>query len=361
MAEHMAERVDDIRIALRLARGDFRMDLDLRLPGSGCSVVFGPSGCGKSTLLRAIAGLEPRARGEIRVGEATWQDARSALPAHRRGVGMVFQHSALLPHLSAGDNLRYGWKRAGAPRALLETWIERLALAPLLARRPDSLSGGERQRVALARALVSNPRLLLLDEPLSALDAPRRAEILPYLEAVRREAGIPVLYVTHAIEEVARMADHLVLLDAGRVTAAGPALEVLNRDDLPLALRDDAGVVLEAKVTARDTHGLLTLHTPVGTVHAHGGAHAPGTRLRVRVQARDVSLALSRHDDSSLLNSLPATLVALSDLPGGQVQARLEAQGQTLLARISHRSVERLGLQPGMSLWAQVKAVALLV
>lgn len=361
MAEHMAERADDIRIALRLARGDFRMDLDLRLPGAGCSVVFGPSGCGKSTLLRAIAGLEPHALGEIRVGEARWQDARGALPAHRRGVGMVFQHSALLPHLSAGDNLRYGWKRAHAAPELLERWIGRLALAPLLSRRPDSLSGGERQRVALARALVSNPRLLLLDEPLSALDAPRRAEILPYLEAVRREAGIPVLYVTHAIEEVARLADHLILLDAGRVTAAGPALEVLNRDDLPLTLRDDAGVVLEAEVTARDTHGLLTLRTPAGTVHAHGGAHAPGTRLRVRIQARDVSLALSRHDDSSLLNSLPATLVALSDLPGGQVQARLEAQGQTLLARISHRSVERLGLQPGMSLWAQVKAVALLV
>ncbi len=357
----MAERVDDIHIALRLARGDFRMDLDLRLPGAGCSVVFGPSGCGKSTLLRAIAGLEPHAHGEIRVGEARWQDARGALPAHRRGVGMVFQHSALLPHLSAGANLRYGWKRAHAAPELLERWIERLALAPLLSRRPDSLSGGERQRVALARALVSNPRLLLLDEPLSALDAPRRAEILPYLEAVRREAGIPVLYVTHAIEEVARLADHLILLDAGRVTAAGPALEVLNRDGLPLTLRDDAGVVLEAEVTARDTHGLLTLRTPAGTVHAHGGAHAPGTRLRVRIQARDVSLALSRHDDSSLLNSLPATLVALSDLPGGQVQARLEAQGQTLLARISHRSVERLGLQPGMPLWAQVKAVALLV
>ena len=138
----MAERADDIHIALRLARGDFRMDLDLRLPGSGCSVVFGPSGCGKSTLLRAIAGLEPRAHGEIRVGEACWQDARSALPAHRRGIGMVFQHSALLPHLSVVDNLRFGWKRARAAPELLERWIERLALAPLLSRKPDSLSGG---------------------------------------------------------------------------------------------------------------------------------------------------------------------------------------------------------------------------
>ena len=357
----MAEPADDIRIALQLDRGDFHLDLDLRLPASGCSVVFGPSGCGKSTLLRAIAGLEPRARGQIRIGTAHWQDARSALPAHRRGVGMVFQHSALLPHLTVDANLRYGWKRAGAAPALLQTWIDRLELVPLLARKPASLSGGERQRVALARALVSDPELLLLDEPLSALDAPRRAEILPYLEAVRREAGIPVLYVTHAIEEVARLADHLVLLEAGRVTAAGPALDVLNRDDLPLALRDDAGVVLEAQVIARDGHGLLALQTPAGTLHAHAGAHPHGTRLRVRIQARDVSLALSRHDDSSLLNLLPATLVALSALPGGQVQARLDAQGQALLARISHRSVERLDLQPGMPLWAQVKAVALLV
>lgn len=357
----MAERADDIHVALQLARGDFRLDVDLRLPGTGCSVVFGPSGCGKSTLLRAIAGLEPLARGEIRIGATHWQDARGALPAHRRGVGMVFQHSALLPHLSVIDNLRYGWQRARAAPALLERWIERLALAPLLARRPDSLSGGERQRVALARALVSDPRWLLLDEPLSALDAPRRAEILPYLEAVRREAGIPVLYVTHSIEEVARLADHLVLLDDGRVTAAGPALDVLNRDDLPLALREDAGVVLEAQVRDRDAHGLLSLHTAAGTLHAHGGAHQPGTRLRVRIQARDISLALSRHDDSSLLNLLPATLLALSELPGGQMQARLQAGDQVLLARISHRSMERLDLQPGMLLWAQVKAVALLV
>lgn len=165
---------------------------------------------------------------------------------------------------------------------------------PLLARKPASLSGGERQRGSAGARAGQRPELLLLDEPLSALDAPRRAEILPYLEAVRREAGIPVLYVTHAIEEVAVLADHLILLEAGRVTAAGPALDVLNRDDLPLALRDDAGVVLEAQVIARDDHGLLALHTPAGTLHAHGGAHPPGIRLRVRIQARDVSLALSR-------------------------------------------------------------------
>ncbi|QNN46284.1 molybdenum ABC transporter ATP-binding protein [Thermomonas brevis] len=352
---------DGIRIALRVARGEFRLDVDLALPARGVTAVFGPSGSGKSTLLRAIAGLEPDAAGEVRIGGEVWQDAAQRLPAHRRATGVVFQHTALLPHLSVDGNLRYGWKRAGAPQALLDGWIERLALVPLLARRPDTLSGGERQRVALARALACDPRWLLLDEPLSALDGERRAEILPYLEAVRREAGIPILHVTHAMEEAARLADHLVLMDAGKVVAAGPALDVLNRADLPLALREDAGVVLEARVEARDAHGLLTLHTAAGALHAHGPAHAPGTPLRLRVQARDVSLALHRHDDSSLLNLLPATLLGLDPLPGGQVQARLDATGAPLLARISHRSVERLELRPGMALWAQVKAVALLV
>jgi molybdate transport system ATP-binding protein len=352
---------EGLHIAQHLTRGSFTLDVALNLPAQGLTAIFGPSGCGKSTLLRAIAGLEPLAHGPLCIAGEHWQTAHMRLPAHRRAVGMVFQHSALLPHLNVDANLRYGWRRAGASAALLAQWIERLQLAPLLLRKPASLSGGERQRVALARALVTAPKLLLLDEPLSALDAARRAEILPFLEAVRREAGIPMVYVTHAIEEVARLADHLVLMDAGTITASGDVLALLNRDDLPLALREDAGVVWEADVCERDAHGLLALRTAAGLLYAHGDAHPPGTRLRVRIQARDVSLALQRHDDSSLLNLLPATLLALEDLPGGQVQARLDAGGTPLLARISHRSLERLALQPGMTLWAQIKAVALLV
>jgi len=352
----------DIRLDLRLARGDFTLAVDLRLPLDGTTVVFGPSGCGKSSLLRAVAGLEPCARGCVRIGAEVWQDAAAFLPPHRRRVGMVFQQAALLPHLRVLDNLCYGWKRAGAARARLDDWIERLALAPLLDRLPATLSGGERQRVALARALACEPRWLLLDEPLSALDAERRGEILPYLEAVRREAGVPILHVTHAIEEVSRLADHLVLMDAGRVTASGAALEVLNRADLPLALREDAGVVLPARVRTRDAHGLVLLDTAAGALYAHSAAAvAQGTSLRVRIQARDVSLALSRSEDSSLLNLVPARLEALDALPGGQVQARLCASGTTLLARISHLSAQRLGLRPGQTLWAQVKAVALLL
>ncbi len=357
----MTERIAATDIALQLTRGGFRLDVALALPASGTTVVFGPSGCGKSTLLRAIAGLEPGAQGTLRIAGEIWQDANTCLPPHRRPVGVVFQQTALLPHLSVAGNLCYGWKRASAQAAVLDAWIERLALAPLLSRRPDTLSGGERQRVALARALVTSPRLLLLDEPLSALDAPRRAEILPFLEAVRRETDIPILYVTHAIEEVARLADHLVLLDAGSVVASGPALDLLNRPDLPLALRDDAGVVLEAEIIGRDPHGLLTLRTAAGTLHAQGAAHPSGTTLRVRVLARDVSLALTRHEDSSLLNLLEARIVALDELPGGQVQVRLDAGGRPLLARISHRSLQRMRLREGMVLWAQVKAVALLL
>ncbi len=350
-----------ITLQTRLARGSFTLDVDLRLPARGTTVLFGPSGSGKSSLLRIAAGLEPAARGCVRIGGETWQDADSFLPPHRRALGVVFQHAALLPHLSVLDNLSYGWKRAGAAAATLDAWIERLALSALLPRRPETLSGGERQRVALARALACEPRWLLLDEPLSALDAARRAEVLPFLETVRREAGLPILHVTHAIDEAVRLADHLVLLEDGRASACGPALEVLNRADLPLALREDAGVVLDATADARDAHGLVRLATAAGALYAHGATLAAGTALRVRIQARDVSLALSRHEDSSLLNLVPARLVALDPLPGGQVQARLDASGAPLLARISHRSVERLALQPGMMLWAQIKAVALLV
>ncbi len=358
----MTKRADEhIQVRLRVARERFALDVDLRLPARGTTAVFGPSGSGKSTLLRAIAGLEPDAVGDVRIAGQVWQEGEIGLPTHRREVGVVFQHDTLLPHLTVLENLRYGWRRSRAAPALLPQWIERLALAPLLSRHAETLSGGERQRVALARALATGPRWLLLDEPLSALDAQRRADILPYIEAVRREAGIPVLYVTHAMEEVSRLADHLLLLDTGRVIASGPALDVLNRDDLPIALREDAGVVLEARVTHRDAHGLLTLHTQAGILHAHAAQCQTGTRLRVRIQARDVSLALQRHDDTSLLNLLPVTLVSLSDFPGGQLMARLDAAGVTLLARLSHRSVEQLGIHPGMHLWAQIKAVAMMV
>lgn len=357
----MTEISQDIELRLQLQRKAFALDVALSLPAHGVTVVFGPSGSGKSTLLRAIAGLEPAARGRVRIGDAVWQDAGRSLPSHRRAVGVVFQQAALLPHLSVHENLRYGWRRSGATADALPEWIDKLALGPLLARSPATLSGGERQRVALARALVCRPRWLLLDEPLSALDAERRTEILPYLETIRQQANIPMLYVTHAVEEAARLADHLVLLEAGRVRAAGPALDMLNRPDLPLALRDDAAAVIEATVAADDGHGMLTLDTPAGTLHVHGPAHPAGTIVRLRVQARDVSVALSAHADTSVLNIVPVVLESLSPLPSGQLQLRLRAGEALLLARVSHQSAARLRLHEDLPLWAQIKAAALLV
>ncbi len=357
----MTDRSQPIEVQIRHQCGSFSLDVSLRLPAAGVSVVFGPSGAGKSTLLRVIAGLEAGASGFIRVRGQTWLNTHIALPAHQRHVGMVFQHSALLPHLSVHDNLRYGWRRGGGDAALLQKWIDRLGLDPLLARRPDTLAGGEMQRVALARALVSQPRWLLLDEPLSALDEPRRAEILPYLEAIKRDTDIPLLYVSHSVEEVVRLADHLVLLDGGRVTASGPALALLNSADSPLALREDGGVVLPASVRDQDASGLLSLVTAGFVLHAHGPQLVAGSPVRVRIQARDVSLALSAHTDTSVLNILPATVVELSAVFGGQVQVRVDATGAPLLARISQHSADRLALQPGMQVWAQIKAAALLV
>ncbi len=357
----MTDRDQPIEVKIRHQRGSFLLEVALQLPATGTSVVFGPSGSGKSTLLRVIAGLEAGASGLIRVSGQTWLDTRIAVPVYQRHVGMVFQHSALLPHLSVHDNLRYGWRRGGGDAALLQKWIDRLGLEPLLPRRPNTLAGGEMQRVALARALVSRPRWLLLDEPLSALDEPRRAEILPYLEAIKRDTDIPLLYVSHSVEEVVRLADHLVLLDDGRVAASGPALALLNSANSPLALREDGGVVLSARVRDQDASGLLSLVAGEFDLRAHGPRMLPGSVVRVRIQARDVSLALSRHTDTSVLNILPATVETLSSIFGGQMQVRLDVAGTSLLARISQQSADRLGLQPGVPVWAQIKAVALLV
>lgn len=349
-----------IEIALTLQREGFHLDVQAQLPGSGVSVVFGPSGSGKSTLLRALAGLEPGVHGRLRVRGDCWQDTAHLLPAHRRRVGIVFQQPALLPHLSVRANLRYGARRAGSSAHVLEAWAARLGIEALLMRAPETLSGGERQRVALARALVTEPDWLLLDEPLSALDEPRRAEILPLLETIRDASHIPILLVTHSLAEASRLADHLVLLDAGRVVASGPALEMFRRTDLPLALREDAGTVIEAEVRACDAHGLLDLASGAGLLHAHGAPREPGSRVRLRVQARDVGIALSAQRDTSLLNVLPATVEALAGLPGGQVQVSLRVGDERLLARIAHRSATALALAPGQAVWAQVKAVAIL-
>lgn len=341
----------------------FSLDVDLQLPGRGVTVLFGPSGSGKTTLLRCVAGLERVPQGRLAVDGEVWQDGRHWLPVHRRPIGYVFQEASLFDHLSVLGNLRYGLKRLGAPAdpARLEQAVALLGIGPLLERRPERLSGGERQRVGIARALALGPRLLLMDEPLSALDHARRQEILPYLERLREELDIPVLYVTHAPDEVARLADHLVALEAGRVRAHGPLQELLVRLDLPLRLGEQAGAVLDATIGEVDAHWhLARADFDGGSLWARDPGLPPGRRVRVRVLARDVSLA-AQPGVSSIQNQLPGVVEAVGDdeHPAlALVQVRVGAA--LLLARLTRRSAEQLGVAPGQRLWVQVKSVALL-
>jgi molybdate transport system ATP-binding protein len=350
---------------LHLPRRGFTLDVDLRLPGRGISALFGPSGCGKTTVLRALAGLD-RAEGRVAIGDALWQDdaLRVFVPTHRRALGYVIQEAALFPHLDVRANLHYGLKRSGprAHRSTLDDLVDLLGIAPLLERRPATLSGGERQRVAIARALATRPQLLLMDEPLAALDAARKAEILPYLERMHRELALPVVYVTHAIDEAARLADHLVLLREGRVEASGPLTELLSRPDLPLGPQDEAGVVIEAELIEHDhAHGLNRVRFAGGELWVGETAASPGDRVRARVLARDVSVTRQPPQQTSILNVLPARLESLQ--PGRSTALLVLSLGDgeaRLLARITRKSCELLALSPGDSLYAQVKGVALM-
>ena len=388
---------------LQLARAAFTLDVDLALPGRGISVLFGASGCGKTTVLRALAGLE-RAQGRVALGDEIWQDdaSRRFVPTHQRALGYVIQEAALFPHLDVRRNLEYGRSRshggAGANANQnrrdidLDQVVALLGIAPLMARRPATLSGGERQRVAIARALAARPRLLLMDEPLAALDAKRKAEVLPYLDRLQVELDIPIVYVSHAADEVARLADHLVLMDAGRVLAAGPLAEMLCRLDLPLPFGEEAGVVLTGRISERDaTWNLARLEVsadgsvdagadgsvdvsaalPSANAATHRSACSlwsrdPGLPLghavRVRVLARDVSLARTPQTGTSIANQLQGTVEALADDASHPSLAlvRVRVGGSALVARVTWRSAHALGLQPGMPIWAQVKSVALL-
>jgi molybdate transport system ATP-binding protein len=357
---------DGIRARFRVDYPGFCLDLDLSLPGRGISALFGHSGCGKTTALRCIAGLERAQEGYLSVNGELWQDDTSGffLPTHRRPLGYVFQEASLFPHLSVRHNLEYGQRRSGSSggHEIWEQAVALLGIGHLMERRPERLSGGERQRVAIARALLTNPGLLLMDEPLAALDLKRKQEILPYLERLHDELAIPILYVSHQPDEVARLADHLVLLDGGKTLASGPVRELMARLDLPTALEEDAGAVIEATVGQHDAaYHLTRLDFCGGAIWASRHDLALGQRVRLQVLARDVSLALSDQGGSSILNRLAADVV---DIAGGEnpahVVVRLNVGGTPLLARITRRSCDQLGLAIGAQVWAQIKAVALL-
>lgn len=345
-----------------LDRGDFTLDVDLDIPGRGVTALFGRSGSGKTTILRCLAGLERIREGQLRFNGETWQEGRRWLPVHKRPLGYVFQEASLFPHLKVRDNLLYGFKRLipDRRRLALDEVSALLGLADLLDRYPDALSGGQRQRVAIGRALLTSPQLLLMDEPMASLDVTSKGEILPYLERLRDELSIPVVYVSHAIEEVARLADHMVLLEAGRTLAQGPLQTLLTRTDLPLAHSEQASAVIEGTVAVHHAPDHLTeLAFAGGSLLISHQERAVGTPLRARILARDVSVALTRPDASSVLNALQVRISDISDDPQpGHVILTLDAGGQTLLARISLRSCRQLALAKGQTVWAMVKGVA---
>ena len=357
-------------ISLRLQQHypGFSLDLELQLPGKGVTALYGHSGSGKTTCLRCIAGLERASQAFVQINDEVWQDSQRGLfvPVHKRALGYIFQEASLFPHLSVRANLEFGLRRIPRQerRVDLAHATGLLGIAHLLERAPNHLSGGERQRVGIARALLTSPKLLLMDEPLAALDSQRKREILPYLERLHAELDIPVLYVSHSQDEVARLADHIVLLSEGKVLASGPIGETLARLDLPLARGDDAGVVIEGRVSHYDAaYQLLTLQLPGSTQQlrvAHS-AMAVGQTLRVKVQARDISLNLNPGEHSSILNSLRVTVVGETPADNqAHVLLRLDAGGTALLARITRYSRDQLNLVAGQSLWAQIKSVAVL-
>ena len=352
-----------IAVQFEFDRGDFSLNVDLAIPERGVTALFGPSGCGKTTLLRAIAGLESGCEGYLRVGDEVWQDRRRFLAPHRRSLGYVFQEPSLFDHLSVRHNLEYGLTRLrGAARKVsLEQAVELLGIDHLLDRRPHQLSGGEQQRVAIARAVAVSPAMLLLDEPLAALDVARKQEILPYLESLHRDLDIPLLYVSHSRDEVARLADHLVLLEAGRVQATGPVSELFSRLDLSLAHAVDSESVIEAVVAGYDEAFELNRLDFTGGCFALAGSQLPhGRSVRLQVRARDVSLTLERQSGTSILNIFPAVVDQLVAEGSAQTLVRLALAGTPLLARITRKSAVELGLQPGKSVYAQVKSIALL-
>jgi molybdate transport system ATP-binding protein len=349
-------------VTLQHRLGDFTLDAAFEFGGTACvTALFGPSGAGKSTVLAAIAGLFRPQSGRIAIAGETLFDSERGIfvPARERRVGIVFQDARLFPHMNVHANLLYGWRRAAA-RAhdqTIDAVIALLGLEMLLARQPRTLSGGERARVALGRALLMSPRALLLDEPLTALDAPRKAEILPYLERLVEETKIPMLYVSHALDEVTQLADRMVVLNEGRIVAEGSLFDVTARLDLFTGKHLLPGAVLEAEIAGHDAaHGLTELAFDGEILVVPRIARPIGDKVRIRIDADDVMLALTRPEGVSANNILAASVAAIrEDGPHADVQLRLRSA--LLVARITRRSLERLGVKPGTSVFALVKSV----
>lgn len=345
--------------------GTFTLDVNIDFPPRGVSAVFGPSGSGKTTLLRCMAGLQRCANGYLRVGDDVWQDesARQFTPVHKRPLGFVFQEAVLFSHLNVLQNLEFGQQRVPiAQRKIsLSQAIELLGLSKLLHRQTAALSGGERQRVSIARALATSPRVLLMDEPLASLDAQRKADVLPYLEQLTAEFETPIIYVSHAIDEVARLADHVVLLDAGQVVAEGATGDMMTRLELPLAKGDAAASIIEAVISSLEPEYFLS-HAAFkgGQISLVNSSARVGQAVRVRVQARDVSISLVKPVGTSIQNIFEAAIISVVHDSPGQAMVALDVGATRLLARVTQKSARTLALTPGLRVFAQVKGVAVL-
>ena len=354
-------RTDNLTVDLRVQRGSFNLCASFSTSPEGVTAVCGKSGAGKSTLLRAIAGLE-HAQGQVRIGSHIWQDEDTFVPVEDRRLGYVFQEATLFEHLNVRGNLEYGMRRRGVSRSIFDRTVQLLKLEKLLHRRAHQLSGGEQQRVAIGRALLSDPQLLLMDEPLSSLDIEHKLELLSYLEVLQTTLKLPMLYVSHSPDEVARLADNMILLDDGRTLDSGPAAEMLTRLDLPLSRNHDAAALLTATCVGYEhDYDLSRLSFGSATLYAPGDLTSHGSReLRLRVLARDVSLTRERQTDTSILNIVPVRVLETVTDGGAQCRVRLDCDGQILLASITQKSAALLQLEKNQQLFAQIKSVALL-
>ena len=366
----MSGHAREISMALAGPLGSFSLDVDFKMPMRGITALFGPSGCGKTTILRCMAGLQ-RLPGHFIVGEETWQDSARGIfvRTHQRPIGYVFQEASLFQHLSVRQNLMFGARRAGdapADDALsFDGIVDLLGIGHLLDRSPAALSGGERQRVAVGRALLSRPRILLMDEPLSALDRMTKEEILPYFERLHKSLAMPIVYVTHDIGEVARLADTMVLLDKGRVVASGPLAELQTDPSLPLIAAPEAAVMIEGRVDSIDeVYALTSFAVPGGVLIVPGRQGAKGVVRRLRIAASDVSFTRTAATDTTILNCLPARIVAV-DGHANEEQVNIiaalggDGKGARIAARITRKSLDALTLAPGTPVFAQIKSVAL--
>ena len=344
---------------------NFSLKVDTVLPNTGVTAIFGPSGSGKTTLLRCIAGLEKHQQGEISLNNEEWQTSNTSLPAHRRPIGYVFQEANLFPHLTAEENLQFAIKRASKTQPVItySEVIKLLAIEPILSHYPAQLSGGERQRVAIARALLIQPKLLLMDEPLAALDDALKQEILPYLERLCRQSNIPILYVSHSLDEVIRLADYMLVLEKGRVIEEGETQSLLGKLGTSFSTHQDASVVISGHITQQsDEWGLSWLSFDNHTIMVRQGSEQIGDQLRLRIQSKDVSLSLSEQENSSILNRLTVTIddMTKDQQDPSMMMVRLLAGKTPILAKITALSAHNLKLKKNQIVIAQIKSVALL-